>query len=252
MGKEDGIQLDERIKGIKPRSLIIGMMVLAIIIFTGMAFVTVRSMSHEAALTQYMEKYLMGERCTSEMMAASDYLTKQVQMYTVSQDRQYMDAYFTEVDVTKRRETALSQMESYGIAANAYQELKECLLYSDQLTVQEMYAMRLVATATGIPNELLPAKIAEMRLFQNDAEASSQEQIARAQELVSGQGYQEIKEQVNTHLVNVMSDVREEMVQSQASHVAAMRTDRMIQICLLVVMLVKTALVLVVLRHQWK
>ena len=51
------------------------------------------------------------QNAARELMDASDYLTEQVQRFTVTADRQFLDQYFTEAFETNRREDALSTEE---------------------------------------------------------------------------------------------------------------------------------------------
>ena len=51
--------------------------------------------------------YLMCQREAPMMTKASDYLTQQVRSFAVTGETEYINNYFTEVDVNRRREKAI-------------------------------------------------------------------------------------------------------------------------------------------------
>ena len=57
-----------------------------------------------AALQTATDEYIECENQASELQAASDYLAEQVRLFVVTGQREYMDLYFEEKDVTRRQE----------------------------------------------------------------------------------------------------------------------------------------------------
>ena len=80
-------------------------------------------------------------------MNASDYLTEQVQRFTIDGDIRFMEQYFTEAFESKRREEAIAKMDVDSRTAAALDELQEAMNNSVKLMDQEYYAMRLVIDA---------------------------------------------------------------------------------------------------------
>lgn len=78
-------------------------------------------------------------------MEGSNYLTQQIQLYVMTGDREYADAYFEEITVRKRSKQALKALEEYKILPHTYQFLKNALAQSNQLMEQEIYAIKLTA-----------------------------------------------------------------------------------------------------------
>ena len=62
----------------------------------------------------------------------------------MTMDPTYMEAYFTEANVTRRRENALENLEQYLVSDEALQFLKEALSYSNELMEREIYAIKLI------------------------------------------------------------------------------------------------------------
>ena len=53
------------------------------------------------------DQYIVCENAARQLQDGSDYLTEQVRLYAMTGERNYLDQYFEEADVTKRREQAL-------------------------------------------------------------------------------------------------------------------------------------------------
>ena len=64
---------------------------------------------------------------SSELMRASDYLTEQMQVFTVTGDRTYLDNYFIEAKETKRREKALEVLSQGNTRSAAYLDLSAAM-----------------------------------------------------------------------------------------------------------------------------
>ena len=87
---------------------------------------------------------------SSDLMRASDYLTEQMQVFTVTGDRQYLDNYFTEAKVTKRRENALAVLSQGNTRSAAFLNLSAAMDESVSLMDTEYYAARLTIIAYGL------------------------------------------------------------------------------------------------------
>lgn len=228
----------KQIKGIRISRFIIWMMVLAIAVYGGMVYMTVHTMSNYHTLIQCVNAYLTGERSVHEISDASDYLTEQVRLYTVGCEAQYMDAYFTEANVIRRREKALARLEAFGISRDSKEVLDQALASSNQLMEWDRYAMRLVAAATGVGESRLPPEVAAVKLSQEDALASDSAKLEKARELVFGNTYTDQKREVNAHLDAAISKVQGELRGSQHDSVDMMRSSLVHQKILLAIMLV--------------
>lgn len=167
-------------------------LIIVVVIMSGMvlyaAFHLASSFEHLAEAEK--QHYAMG-KAARELMDASDYLTENVQRFTVSGDRKFMDLYFTEAFETNRREEALEKMDNGKNTEEAFKKLQEAMDNSVSLMDQEYYAMRLVVDAKGYTdhNEVLD----EVILSPEDAALGPEEKIKRATEIVLSDEYYEQK-----------------------------------------------------------
>ena len=65
--------------------------------------------THE--VTQNLSKW---RTSAYDLQVGSDYLTDQIRCFVATGDKTYLDNYFTEVNVTKRREKALQEIQSHS------------------------------------------------------------------------------------------------------------------------------------------
>ena len=57
------------------------------------------------------DNYIEAQRATADMESASDYLTDRVRCFVVTGEVEYVEDFYEEVNVTKRRDNAVETME---------------------------------------------------------------------------------------------------------------------------------------------
>ena len=144
------------------------------------------------------ENYIRCESAATQMMDGSRYLTTQVRLFVVTQDLQYLDDYFWEVEDNQSREKAVDELESLQGGELVY--LKQALADSVELMQTEYYAMKLVLEATGQDAERGKADLSGIVLSEQDAALSPQGKIERATALVVGDDY-------NTYVQRISDNV---------------------------------------------
>lgn len=133
------------------------------------------------------DSYIACERAASQMQEGSNYLTLQVRRFAATRQTQYVDNYFYEADVNKRREAALATLESLEEGESAY--LEEALKYSTDLMDLEFYIMRLVIDACGYEIRDTWGLVAAVELSADDAALSAQEKLNKANSLAFSEEY---------------------------------------------------------------
>ena len=128
-------------------------------------------------LEETTDEYLACEQAARKLQKGSDVLTEQVRLYAMTGKTAYLDGYFQEADVTRSRESAVAELDTYFSGTQIMDDLTDALDDSRALMKREIYAMRLVAEAQGTPQELLPAAVRTMSLDTDDLALSSEEQL---------------------------------------------------------------------------
>ncbi|MCR5418839.1 MAG: GGDEF domain-containing protein [Lachnospiraceae bacterium] len=147
------------------------------------------------------------QKAAYELMNASDYLTEQVQRFTVAGDRRFMDNYFKEALESRRREEAIEKMQIVDGTDAARGELQQALNDSIELMDLEYYAMRLVLEAKEYDLSDCPEILSDVKLSEEDADLSPQEKMRRATELVLSEEYYGRKDQIRTNMQESLEEV---------------------------------------------
>ncbi len=150
-------------------------------------------------LQQVTEQYILCESAAKEVQDGSDYLTEQARLYALTGEQKYLDLYFEEATVTKRREKAVEALHAEFAETDTYKSLVKALESSYDLMKAEYHSMRLVAVANGIDKETLPEKVQEVVLSENELAMSKSELLEKAQVLVSNDAYQNMRNNITRH-----------------------------------------------------
>ncbi|MCR5281763.1 MAG: GGDEF domain-containing protein [Lachnospiraceae bacterium] len=181
-------------KGISHR-LVHLWLVIIIVVFSGtVVYATMWLTDTFLDVTSASRQNTQLQHAAHELMNASDYLTEQVQRFTVDGDPGFMDRYFKEAFESKRREEAIETMASDARMEAARKRLQEAMDHSIELMDLEYYAMRLVVEAKGYTE--YPQILDEITLTNEDAAASAAQKMSLATELVHGDAYYEKKDAI--------------------------------------------------------
>ena len=133
------------------------------------------------------DQYIVCENAARQLQDGSDYLTEQVRLYAMTGERNYLDQYFEEADVTKRREQALESLKKYFDKTEAFQSLQQAMEDSKELMLTEYHSLKLVATVMGEKD--IPAELEQLDLPEEEKQLSQKEKLEKAQKLVSNNEY---------------------------------------------------------------
>ncbi len=187
-----------------------------------------------------MDDYIAFEENEALLTDGSAYLTEQVRLYTVTLEPQYMEAYFTEANVTKRRETALEELKTSHEGNKAYEYLAEALGHSNDLMNDEIYAMRLISEAQGYPEDRLPEEVQAVPLNDGDQNMSQEEMIRKAREIVFGTSYQEVKTRISDSVNSSAESIHEMTHQQMLGDAEELESTMAIQRRLISILFVET------------
>ena len=148
-------------------------------------------------------RYAVAQSAASDMEAGSDYLTDRVRCFVVTGELRYLRDFFEEVEVTRRRDRALDDLDELlenSENSGAYASLAAALSLSNELVERENLAMRLMLDARDYASEDIPAAVAGVALSQEDAALGREEKLRRAQDLVFDDSYMEVKERIRENV----------------------------------------------------
>ncbi len=156
-------------------------------------------------LAQNEKQHAMLIRSAHELMEASDYLTQQVQRFVATGDTVFMDNYFNEANVSKRREKAIDALKSMPNTNKALLHLQDAMKESLTLMNREYYAMRLIIDANGLT--AYPEILQTVVIDDKDASLSAEDKIATATRLVLGNEYYAKKDAIRSNMEKSVSEI---------------------------------------------
>ena len=150
-------------------------------------------------MEQASERYIIAEQAAANLEAGSDTLTEAVRSFVVTGEIQYLQNYFTEADVTRRRDEAVSNLETMmSRDSTAYERLSTALSLSNELMYDEYEAMNLILSAGEDDDSLIPDVLREVGLSPENAAKSPEEKYRLALELVYGDRYEDYKARIRS------------------------------------------------------
>lgn len=187
-------------KKIRIERVSIGSIAVTILLGILLVFVSSECTQQFAALQTATDEYIECEKQASELQAASDYLAEQVRLFVVTGQREYMDLYFEEKDVTQRQKKAFAYLEQEFDGTTSLESLKTALSSTKNLSYTDRYAMRLAAEAYIADEESWPEAIRAVALHESDQRMTDSEKIRKAQQLVCSDQYQTLRENINDNV----------------------------------------------------
>lgn len=182
----------------------IGITIVLAILFTA---ISIEGQKEFQELETATEEYIACENDAKQLQDGSDYLTEQVRLYAMTGKREYRDLYFEEADTTRRREAALENLQEYFDGSEVFEALQTALNYSEELMSTEYYSMKLVAEAVGDAQGDLPQELQVTQLSESDEALTSEEKIAKAQQMVCDTKYQNARVEITSNVSECMSSL---------------------------------------------
>ena len=215
--------LIRRIKeqGIPLRMAHIVMTVITVLLTAVLLFETYQASVIFVQLSAATDEYITMQKSANELMDASDYLTEEVQCFTVTGAREHLDHYFNEAEITRRRETALKQVQEAAGDSDAFRELQSAMDESVALMDIEYYAMRLMVEAKQFA--VYPPVLDSVELNPADEDLPSAEKIRHAQSIVHDEQYYEKKDLIRNDMEKCLTALEAETHQTQDETEGKMR-----------------------------
>lgn len=165
--------------------------------------------------TQITDEYNRMEQDAMNVRFASDYLTKSVQLFVVTGEKVYLNDYFEEVNVAKRREKAIADLKEMENTGNILGSLEKSVNESMNLTKLEYQAMRYAAEGYGYDISELYEEIRTADLPAKASDMTDKEKIREASEIVFGTEYYEYKSRIYNYETKFVKDAEALMEELQ-------------------------------------
>ena len=236
-------------RGISLRRVNIIMLVVSVLLSVGLFLAMNKTTKIYEETHEYTQKFIEWRSSSYDLQRASDYLTEMMQDFTVTGDREYLDNYFTEANVTKRRENALKVLGQDHARSAAYRDLSAAMDESVRLMEREYYAARLTVMAYGYDVSEYPEEIQNVKLMSPDMDMTSQQMKEMAMLMMHGDEYRKRKEVISSHMENCLKLLDEEMKEEQGKYAEKLRKQVVFE-HILTVMIIVILLGIVLLTYR--
>ena len=211
------------IKAMRIRTLNFVMILLSCVLYIFLILATVHISTRCDHMLEATNKYIACQENAALVSEASDDMTEYVRLYVITEEAQYIDAYFEEVDTARRRERALEQQNEEHVSDKANDFLQKALDWSNQQMEKEIYAMKLTASACKADIEKLPPKVQEAQLSEADTKLGKEKKLEKAMDMVFGFEYQDTKKQIRENVEYFLNDAVDWTQKAQADSVWALK-----------------------------
>jgi diguanylate cyclase (GGDEF)-like protein len=194
------------------------MIIIACILYVILLYETVNMSTKYQSLLDTTQDYISSEKDAAMLSEASDYLTEQARLYAINMDISYMEAYFDETNVNKRRDQAFEDLKKYHSDDTIYAAMQNALECSNALMETEKYSMKLISVANKYDTSTLPKEIQKIELSNEDTNLSKEEMIKKARQLVFDSDYQQAKSEIQNYVDMVIDPI---LVQTQKKRMSS-------------------------------
>ncbi len=200
-------------------------MTIVIVLITAAMFVITFLSSHTLSnLSDATDNYIVMHENAEALMSASDYLTQEAQLFTITHDMENIDNYFREANQNRRRENAVKTLSNIANDSEALHQLEQALNASVSLMDREYYSMLLVLEATG--SSYRPQDLTKITLKQEDAALSAEQKLALAQRMMHDREYYDQKMTIRSHMTECLNELVDDIHAEQKT--AHKKTDSLI------------------------
>ncbi|MCI9380064.1 MAG: HD-GYP domain-containing protein [Dorea sp.] len=182
------------------------MVVISCILYCLLIYGMVLMFRQFSTMVSSMNDYISCVDDAADVSDASAFLTDQVHHYVVEREPGHLEAYFVEANETKRRESALENLEEFA-DKETISSMQKALDYSNELMKTEIYAMRLIVESRGEDVSEFPQEVQDVRLLEEDQKLSSEEKAGKAVSLVFNEEYHQARENIEAGIDEFLDTV---------------------------------------------
>ena len=197
-------------RGISMQKTNLFMAAVTLVISALLLYASFRTSAGYHRMLQTSENYIDKQQSAFEMQISSDYLTEQVRCFTVTGERVYLDNYFEEAKVTRRRDKALESLSQDLADSEAYRSLTAAMRQSVTLMNREYYAMRLTVEAFGYDLADFPEEVQAVQLSAATAALGAEPKLKLARSMVFDDNYHAQKEGISASMQQCLNALVEE------------------------------------------
>lgn len=234
-----------KLHGMRMGTLNIVLIVVSVLFAVLLIFSTVKTTLSYRELEQATDRYIICQKSAKDMQDASDELTDDVRIFSVNFDINRLFLYFKEADETRRRENAITSIESL-ISPGSQQadDLRRANSYSQELMNIEYYSMKLILEAkkelfTERDLARVPERVTGVQLSEEDAALDPDAKVELARSMLFDDQYflykYRITMNVNQCLEELLKTNKQERETSSGKLMGMLRQQEVLIIIMMII-----------------
>ena len=225
-------------QGISIRKLDIVFVVIAVVASAVLFVAMNRTTAIHKKSAKLTRDVIVAQRQADTLMEASDYLTEEMRKFVVTGERRYLNNYFEEAQISKRREKSLEAIKNINDKSVAYHNLEAAMHSSEELMKTEYYAAKLAIQAYGYNMESYPEAIKNLELRKQDENMSDEDKMKTAVDMLFNEEYSDRKNHISSHISKCLEELNEELDTQQLELEAKLKHQVFLEHVLTVVLIV--------------
>ncbi len=171
------------------------------LICAAISLATVKMMERdESRLAELRSAHIQLTTAADSLMNGSDYLTAEVRYFVITHNRQHMDNYWDEVNITQSRDKALKSLDKSNLSYSLIEYLTKAKSESDALIGLEILAMKLISENIGIPDSEVPGEVAAYTIPPVYKNLSAENKYDLSVNFVFGNNYKASKNRIRGYI----------------------------------------------------
>ena len=192
---------------------LIGWIVSAIaVIVSALLVLSLQLISQEDETVNHTyQNYLQLKEASSDMQLASDYLTERVRLFVINGKEEYMDDYFKEANITKRRDNAKDKIHELSEDTKEHDDIHDSIEAafdeSTKLMDLEYYAMKLICLDQNISYSSYDIDHKVENYTAGIADVAEADRKDKALDAVFGKKYMESKAKITSNVDSALKTI---------------------------------------------
>lgn len=195
--------------------IIIALSILAVGIIASMTSI---SYTTNLETTTKENKFLKSKEAITSFVSGSDLLTNNVWNFATTKNRGNLEAYWTEVQVTRSRDKAVQALLRLEISTVEVSYIQSAKASSDFLIESETWAMRMLCESQGMAVANMPDRVATYHLSAADSALSNDAKEASAKQFLFSYDYSAtkfaIRDSINKFDIKLTTRLTEEITEA--------------------------------------
>lgn len=152
------------------------------------------------------DTYMGLQETAYSLMDASDYLTSEARLYTVTEKRIHLENYFFEAEISKNRDKALETVMEAVPESDAPRQLEQAMEKSVALMDKEYYAMKLILLVNE--DDDIPDAMKDVVISEHDLELPNDEKRKLARRLMHDEEYEARKDRIRSDMERCVESLK--------------------------------------------